>query len=37
MNRLKALAARLAGRWICPPPCGAINPDFTGTCIRCGK
>lgn len=38
MNWLKALSARITGgRWTCPQPCGAINPDFTGTCIRCGK
>jgi predicted ATP-dependent serine protease len=28
-------AARRAARWICEN-CGAINPNITGTCIRCG-
>ncbi len=27
---------RTAVRWFCGS-CGAINPDITGTCIRCGK
>lgn len=26
---------RRAKRWICEL-CGAINPNITGTCIRCG-
>lgn len=31
-------AARRLGRWFCPDPdCGAINPEITGTCLRCGK
>lgn len=27
---------RFAARWTCGT-CGAINPDITGTCIRCGQ
>jgi hypothetical protein len=31
-------AARRLARWICTTPnCGAINPDITSTCIRCGS
>ena len=39
MHRLdiwtRAAIARLI-RWSCGN-CGAINPDITGTCIRCGQ
>jgi hypothetical protein len=27
--------ARRLARWICT--CGAINPDITSTCVRCGS
>ena len=30
-----ARAVRRAVRWTCEN-CGAINPNITGTCIRCG-
>jgi hypothetical protein len=30
----RAARARIA-RWTCT--CGAINPDITGKCIRCGQ
>jgi hypothetical protein len=29
--------ARRALRWTCPQPCGAINPEITSKCLRCGK
>ena len=33
----RAVRARLA-RWICTAPgCGAINPEITSTCLRCGQ
>ncbi len=34
---MKTLAryARKVARWTCEN-CGAINPNITGTCIRCG-
>ena len=35
MSHAKALIARLAARWICQ--CGAVNPDITNVCLRCGK
>jgi predicted ATP-dependent serine protease len=34
MNAIARLARRIA-RWTCEN-CGAINPNITGTCIRCG-
>ncbi len=35
MTVIKRLARR-ALRWTCGN-CGAINPDITGNCIRCGQ
>lgn len=34
-TRAARAAADLIARWTCT--CGAINPEITGTCLRCGQ